>query len=125
MVSNKIPEEKRQRIAEERESGTSIRKTAQKLDVSRPTVRKYQDYNSEDTVDSTQESEGSGENSPDKLIKSHDNTNEVQSMTENNEDDGSEDYENICGNCGEKFNGTPDKCPGCNAPLDFDQTIEL
>jgi len=121
MVSNKISEEKRQRIAEEREAGTSIRKTAQKVGVSRPTVRKYQGYNS----DSTQENNVDKENNPDDLIKSHDNRQEVSNMTENNEDNSSEEYENICGSCGEKFDGTPDKCPGCSASLNFDNTIEV
>jgi len=124
MVSNKISQEKRRRIAELRSEGVSISQTAKKVEVSRPTVRKYSDFQENDTENST-ETTSEPDNSPDKLIKSHNNENEVSQMTENDNEEVSDSYENICGNCGEKFDGSPNTCPGCNSALNYDNTIEL
>lgn len=119
-MGNPISEQKKKRISYNIDQGKSINQTSKDLNVSRPTVRKYSDYNYDKSEfsGSVEAQDSSGKN-PENVVEDYQD--DVETSSEPEEDE----VENICGNCGEKFNGTPQNCPGCDAELNWEHVIEV
>jgi len=112
-----LSEEKKKKIAKMTEKH-SINHVARELDVSRPSVRRYQYYKQSEETEEVEEESNTGKN-PDNIIEDY------EENVKEEEDSQEEEEELICGNCGCKFYEKKKKCPDCDAKLNYDKTIQV